>query len=278
MVEILLTNSKPIYVDVCYRTDGNNLLVKCLENTLSMLRQDCDVMVLGDFNICLHSNKSKLSKDYKSLLSFFHCKQLINSPTRVTDKTSTLLDHIFTNNTGKICQSGVLPVGLSDHFITYCTRKSSRGYIGKHNTIKIRSLKNYSVIDFLNKLRNIDWTVVTNCTEVNTAWPKFKDIFINVLDEIAPIKQIRIKTRTEPWMNGEILNLINERDKALTIANKNKRNKALRNHFNFLRNKVQREVRKAKSNYLKDRLEENKNNPKKIWKQFKMLVYSNKRK
>ena len=131
------------------------------------------------------------------------------------------------------------------------------------------------MIDFLNKLRNIDWTVVTNCTEVNTAWPKFKEIFINVLDEIAPIKQIRIKTRTEPWMNGEILNLINERDKALTIANKNKRNKALRNHFNFLRNKVQREVRKAKSNYLKDRVEENKNNPKKLWKQSKMLGYSN---
>ena len=79
-------------------------------------------------------------------------------------------------------------------------------------------------------------------------------------------------------MNSEILNLINERDKAVTIANKNKGNKALRNHFNFLRNKVQREVRKAKSNYFKDRLEENKNNPKKLWKQCKTLGYSNENK
>ena len=59
---------------------------------------------------------------------------------------------------------------------------------------------------------------------------------------------------------------------------KTKEIKALRNHFNFLRNKVQRKVRKAKSNYLKDRLEENKNNPKKLWKQFKTLGYSNKNK
>ena len=68
-------------------------------------------------------------------------------------------------------------IWLSDHFITYCTRKSIRGYIGTHNTMKIRSLEKYSVTDFLDKLRNIDWAVVTNCTEVNTAWLKFKDIF-----------------------------------------------------------------------------------------------------
>ena len=197
-VEILLTNSKPIYVGVCYRNDKNNKLLRCLENTLSKLRQDCDLLVLGDFNICLLSNKSKLCKDYKSFLSIFNCKQLVNSPTRVTDKTSTLLDHIFTNNSDKFCQSGVLPVGLSDHYITYCTRKIIRGYVGTHNTIKIRSLKNYSTVDFLTKLRNTDWTIVTNCTDVNTAWSKFKDIFIKILDEIAPSKQVRIKTRTEP--------------------------------------------------------------------------------
>ena len=79
-------------------------------------------------------------------------------------------------------------------------------------------------------------------------------------------------------MNSEILDLIKERDKALSIANKNKGNKTLRENFNFKRNKVQREIKKAKSNYLKDRIEENKNNPKNLWKQFKSLGYSNKNK
>ena len=86
------------------------------------------------------------------------------------------------------------------------------------------------------------------CLDVNTAWSKFKEIFIKVLDEVAPCKQIRIKTRTEPWMNNKILDLIRERDKALIIANKNKVNKTLRENFNSLRNKVQREIKKAKSN------------------------------
>ena len=123
-LEILLTKSKPIYVGVCYRNEKNKDLIKCLENTLSKLRPDHDLLVLGDFNICFLKNKTKLGKDYKALLNFFNCKQLIKSPTRVTETTSSLLDHIFTNNVNKICYSGVLLTGLSDHFITYCTRKT----------------------------------------------------------------------------------------------------------------------------------------------------------
>ena len=79
-------------------------------------------------------------------------------------------------------------------------------------------------------------------------------------------------------MNSEILDLINKRDKALNISNKYKANKTLRVEFNELRNKVQREIKKAKSSFFKDKIEENKNNPKKLWKQFKSLGYSSKSK
>ena len=94
---------------VCYRNDKNHNLLKCLDNTLSKIRPDCDSVVLGDFDICILKNKTKLCKDYKSLLTYYNCKQLVHSPTRVTEKTSTLLDHIFTNNIGKISQTGVYP-------------------------------------------------------------------------------------------------------------------------------------------------------------------------
>ena len=46
------------------------------------------------------------------------------------------------------------------------------------------------------------------------AWNMFKDYFLGVVDELAPVKEIRIKQRTEPWMNADILELITLRDKA----------------------------------------------------------------
>ena len=274
--EILLPKSKPLYIGICYRTNNNIKFLDCLENTLSKLRSDCDFLILGDINICLKKNKSRICNDYKKLLRLFGCKQLIESPTRITETCSSLLDHIITNNSEKICQSGVLDIGLSDHLITFCSRKIIRGQIGKHKTIKIRSLKNYSVHDFLNKLRNVDWSNVKNCSDVNDAWYKFKSIFLKILDEVAPIKHVRIKTRTEPWIDSVILELIWKRDKLLYESNKDKHNKELRKEFNLIRNKVQREIRIAKTNYFKDKIEENKGNSKGLWRQLKSIGYSSK--
>ena len=93
--EILLPKSKPLYIGVCYRT---NRITKCfeyLENTLSKLRSDCDFIVLGDFNVCLIKSKGKLVNSYRQLLNFFSSKQLIKEPTRITETSSSLLDHIF---------------------------------------------------------------------------------------------------------------------------------------------------------------------------------------
>ena len=280
--EILLKKSKPLYIGVIYRTDKNKICFNKLEESLSRLRADCDHLILGDFNLCLLKNKikskSKLYKQYEEVLKMFNCKQLIREATRETETTSSCLDHIFTNNENKICQSGVIKCGLSDHFITFCTRKIIRGQIGKHNNVKLRSLRNYSVEEFRIRLQEIDWSNVTECDDVNEAWDKFNRLFIDILDSIAPIKEIRIKNRTEPWIDDNILQIIKERDKLLYASNRNKKDKELRKKFNVIRNKLQREVKKAKENYFKNKMEENKDNPKKLWGQLNTIGYSNKTK
>ena len=50
---------------------------------------------------------------------------------------------------------------------------------------------------------------------VDMAWNMFKGYFLGVVNELAPVKEIRIKQRTEPWMHADILELITLRDKAL---------------------------------------------------------------
>ena len=188
-VEILLRKSKP-YIGVCYRNYKKAKLLKCLENAFTKLRTDCDSILFGDFNLCLVKNQNKLCKEYRYFLKLYNCMQLISSPTRVTDKTSSLLYHIFKNNPEKICQLGVLPVGLSDHYISFCIMKSIRGQIGRHKTIKIRSMKKYLPSVFLDRLRNANWFVFTYCEDLNAAWSHFKYIFVGILDEVAPTKHI----------------------------------------------------------------------------------------
>ena len=118
---------------------------------------------------------------------------MIKEITQETDTTQSCIDHIFTNNEKKISQAGVIITGLSDHYITYCTRKSIIAPLGKHNTVKIRSLRNYSIDLLLNKLREVNWTNVTNSDNSNDAWENFRNIFTRILDLIAPLKEVRIK-------------------------------------------------------------------------------------
>ena len=66
-------------------------------------------------------------------------------------------------------------------------------------------MKNYEKCAFQDKLKNSNLEDVYNCSNVESAWNAFKCIFTSVLDDYAPEKEIKMKQRTEIWMNSEIL-------------------------------------------------------------------------
>ena len=78
-------------------------------------------------------------------------------------------------------------------------------------------------------------------------------------------------------MNSDILGLIIKINKLLALANKNKEVRALKLQFNSVRYKVQKKVRKVKTDYFKNKMEEIKKNPKKLCNHFKHLGCSGKR-
>ena len=62
-----------------------------------------------------YSTSIHLTKNYNQLLKSNGLTQLINEPTRKTDATESLLDHILVNTPDKISQSGVIKKAISDH-------------------------------------------------------------------------------------------------------------------------------------------------------------------
>ena len=56
---------------------------------------------------------------------------------------------------------------------------------------------------------------------VQESWLFFKDKFLTVLDSVAPTKEVRLKQRTEPWMDSDILELIKIRDYFMYKLKKN---------------------------------------------------------
>ena len=150
--DVLLPKSKAINIGVFFRppnqAESMDLMVEKFSN--SNLKYN-EIYLLGYFNINLFQNgkyilngkRSTASQGsvhtminrYREFCQIHSLKQLITCPTRVTSNTPTLIDHILTNSTEKIFQSGAIDSGISDHQLIFCTRKVKRVNFHKHKII-----------------------------------------------------------------------------------------------------------------------------------------------
>ncbi len=96
--------------------------------------------IQGDFNIDL-LNSDEDSNTWLELMENYQFSQLINEPTRVTNKSRTLTDHILTTTPDKVGCTKVPKIGISDHYPTVVVYKDTFGRKHTHTTIKYRSEK-----------------------------------------------------------------------------------------------------------------------------------------
>ncbi len=91
------------------------------------------------------------------------------------------------------------------------------------------------------------------------------------MDEIAPEKEIRIKNKTDPWINNEILHQNEKRDKLLRRLSKHKNDVDLRQEYNRVRNKLARDIETATKEYYCSVAEEHKHDPRRLWQHLKLI-------
>ena len=80
------------------------------------------VVILGDLNCNVLSENSE-SKALASFMSDVNSSQVITTPTRITDTSSSLIDVILVSNPNIIGENGVLNTPISDHLPVFVTRK-----------------------------------------------------------------------------------------------------------------------------------------------------------
>ena len=234
--------------------------------------------ILGDINIDYTNVNGSLFKKYAQVLNLFNCKQLIKEATRITDNTKTVLDHIVTNSKERVSYHGILNCSLSDHLPIFFTRGSVGTNFSKPIIKRVRSFKNYTRELFLGHLRSVDWTSVFLARHVDESLGQFVSLLHGVLDRVAPLRDIKVKQKTEPWFNGDIQAGIRRRDVLFKRFRKDRGNVELYREYCRMRNKVQRDVKLAKEFYFRGQIERNRNNSGKLWTQLKDLGYGGSRK
>ena len=234
-----------------------------------------EMYLLGDLN-CDMLKKEALqntsTKKLNSLYELYQLFQLIEEPTRITMKSSSLIDHIVTNTPEKICHSSVIHTGISDHSIIFAIRKIRIIEKKENNTVEMRNMKKFDKGRFLDELLTQHWEYVYFFgNDPNAMWEIWKDLFLEVLDKHAPLQRKKIRSHKIPWITSQIKSLINTRDKLKIKATISKSETDWVN-YKAARNQVNIKLRNAKQNYYSTKIAGQKCNPKEAWKTINNLL------
>ena len=223
-VTIKLPKLREIVIGNVYRPPQGNLkpffkhINLCLDNLKS--KDNRDIFMMGDFNINIKKAANKDSKDLINLFNSFGLRQMIKDTTRYGNRNSCI-DLIFTNS-DYISDSGTLDLNFSDHQAVYVSRKKLK-LANRKISFKGRSYRNYNKDLFQEYLIGDNWRHFYESSDPNECWRVMENIILKHLDKMCPLKEFRINEYREAWMNRDLMELIIDKDKALSLAKKNKK-------------------------------------------------------
>ena len=114
-IQVKIGTSKPFLVTSLYFSYNATDYVNKIDSLIACIdTENKESIITGDTN-CDFIKPTNYSTHFKRIIKNHGLTQLIEDPTRTTDSTAALIDHIITNKPDIAGQSGVIPCGISDH-------------------------------------------------------------------------------------------------------------------------------------------------------------------
>ena len=120
-----------------------------------------EIYIFGDMNInFLKFSEHTQTEEFLDTLYANNILPIITKPTRLTDHTATLIDHIYTNCLQN-CTAGILTVDITDHLPIFCIVRTQS--IGNNSNKKyFRDYSKFNKDLYLDDIKLINWHEILN--------------------------------------------------------------------------------------------------------------------
>ena len=100
-------------------------------------------------------------------------------------------------------------------------------------------------------LQNLPFDAILNYHNLNHAWQYWHDLYMKAVNEHAPLKRKRMRSKLCPWINGDLIEAMNKRDWYHKMATKpnNPESTEFWAKYKSLRNEISSLIRNAKHYY-----------------------------
>ena len=260
----------------------NNFLEK-LEEFLQKLsrHRNKNIALLGDINIdLLDYGKEDLVNKYVDLLAEHSFAPVISRPTRITNHSMTIIDHIFVNNCHAVTKSGVITESMSDHlatFVTFLVDQNKVSYKLQDDPLEVtsRTINDENIASFESEISATDWNFVHEFETVDEKFDAFESKYSEIYNKNFPIKKNSTKKgrrkTVQPWLL-EWLQLACERKNKLYhefVKNPSTENEET---YKKMKKFVTKHIRKAKNKYYNAYFKKHSSDSKKQWQMVNSLL------
>ena len=129
-----------------------------------------------------------------------------------------------------------------------------------------RDLRDSRIRPFGRYITTFDWSPILDIHDCDTKYEKFNDTMITMIENVFPLKRIKVRKCDKPWMTSSIKSAIGRRQKALHESGKNS------DIYKYWRNRVQSCIKVARKIYYMRSIEKLKNsNPARWRKEVKAI-------
>lgn len=254
-----------IAVGVVYKppNQDSNTFLSEFEDELGLISPTVDnIICTGDFNINILNLDNLIVSNLFSILEAFNLKQIIESPTRVTQSVATLIDLIVVGKEEMVIEKGVIDCQISDHQLVFCKIKA---FIKKSvpKMCTYRSFRYFNYDLFERDLFNIPFFSIFDQNNIDEKVSFLVTSLIDLFDRHAPYITSKVTKPHAPWLTDTIKLMMSTRDKALARYKKTN-NEAHFQYYKNLRNYTSQAIKREKKVYLTSKL--NNSTPKQCWK------------
>lgn len=271
----LKSHNETSFLASIYRPPKGNLcnFQQALDQLLNLIdgRNYSNYYILGDWNIDLLKINDTGVLDFMNLIYSWGFFPITNKPTRVTDNSATLIDHIWTTRPSKNIKNCIIYTDITDHFPVFSqflmnSNHQTPTYVHK----RCYSQANFNT--FTNNIKHCSWEQTLNTMDANESFEIFSKKIIDNFQQCFPLTKIKVnnKHNRSPHITSGLKNSIKEKHRLEKLAAKWPL--TYKTRYKIYRNKLVSLLRSAKNKYYQDELRELQGDAKGTWKVINQLM------
>ena len=226
-----------------------------------------DCYIMGDQNYNLLETDDPLVDQFVDEMFSESFYSLINHPTRITDSTNSILDHIWTNVTDKQIISGVMIHKIADHLPVFQITELEP--FSEPTPLPFTSFSICNLSHLRESLSLMDLSIVNEISDLDEAFETFHRILDIALQSLP--KQHVKNRKNSHWYDNELCHLKSRKESTYRKFIRTRKNTD-KIRCNEAKTKYFSSLSKKKNDFLAKRFLELRNDLKGTWKLVNSLL------